>query len=239
MLLACGGNAADPDRQAAPAPSNEVEPGDVAADEGDTEVVSAVEAVGARVNASPLCEPTFQACGGLLAGAWVVEAACTQAAPDTVSAVSWDHPLDLNLSARACPDVVPRLTLRWSGSLLFQNGEVFDERLRSDTLEMSFSSACLGNAFGVAVGDQNLAEVCSWVQTDTTGCSARDGGCSCSAHGEKQPNASGSYGVIGDRVAVASGREPMFFDYCVEGDLLRFQDPDSGQYLVLRRLPTD
>jgi hypothetical protein len=32
-------------------------------------------------------------------------------------------------------------------------------------------------------------------------------------------------------------RGQAFFDYWVEGDLLRFHDPDSGQEVLLRRAP--
>jgi hypothetical protein len=50
-------------------------------------------------------------------------------------------------------------------------------------------------------------------------------------------DASGAYGVIGTRVVVRSSRGQAFFDYCVEGDLLRIHDPDSGQHVLLRRGP--
>jgi hypothetical protein len=96
---------------------------------------------------------------------------------------------------------------------------------------------CLSMALSVDVDEQNIAAVCSSVATESMACAVLNGVCHCSGQRSSQPAASGAYGVNGTRLVVGSIRGQAFFDYCVEGDLLRFHDPDSGQEVLLRRAP--
>jgi hypothetical protein len=239
LLLGCAGQAADPERDVSPAPSSETEmdlEGEGGGEgEGEGEEVSA-DPVGHRVDASPLCESPFQACGGTLAGSWIVEGACSEESTAGAPGLQWDRGYP-NVDFTVCTDAMMTLTSRWSGNLVFENGEAIDERLRSDTLALDLTGNCLGKALSVDVHEQNLAAVCSSVGTESMACAALNGVCHCSGQRSSRPAASGGYGVNGTRVVVGSIRGQAFFDYCVEGDLLRIQDPDSGHEVLLRRAP--
>jgi hypothetical protein len=115
----------------------------------------------------------------------------------------WDQGF-ANLDFTVCTDAVPTLTSRWSGTLIFADGDSRDARLRTDTLAIDMSGECLSKALGVDVDQLNLGAVCSSVATESTACTAPNGVCRCSARRVSQPAASGAYGVIGTRVVVGS-----------------------------------
>jgi hypothetical protein len=144
----------------------------------------------------------------------------------------------VDLDTATCPDAVERLTSRWSGSLSFEGGEIVDERRRLDSLELELTPDCLSSALGVNVSGDNLASVCAELGQESARCNSADDVCHCSGEREEAPGASGPYGVLGTRVVIASiNGAPGDVAYCVEGDVLHWQEPDSLELLVFRRSP--
>jgi hypothetical protein len=185
------------------------------------------------------CTDSFQACGGLLAGEWDVEGTCELAALDRADAERWARGV-LALDEAACAGTPQDFTALWSGKLTFRGGLAIDERLRSEAVHLSLTRECLGATLGEAVGDDaELGAACSALSGESTQCSVASGACLCSVRRGVQLDRSGPYGVLEDiRVAYSLSNEPLSrADYCVQADVLHWQEPDTGQHLVLRRRP--
>jgi hypothetical protein len=165
-----------------------------------------------------------------------VEGTCNDAELDPLPLQRWAADL-MNLDPVACPDAVQSVTSRWSGQLLFQDGLATDERTRASTFEMDLTLDCLNASFGVNLREDRLATLCPALSSTTRECSPVPGGCRCSGSRESTPRTSGSYGVSGSTVVIGSASGLESFDYCVEGDLLHWQEPDTLQHLILRRAP--
>jgi hypothetical protein len=210
----------------------------VSSSEGAPDGAGAAAGVGSEL---ATCASDFEACGGLLAGTWTVDGNCNPE-PLRRSALqtqSWG-PEFTKLDDSACSEALGRLTSRWTGTLSFEDGALIDERRRSDTLEIDLSRECLASALGADVSDDNIEALCSGFGLESASCLAAEGGvCHCTGERQEAVVGSGPYGVLGDaRVAFSTVGSTRVADYCVEGDVLRWQEPESGQVLVLRREPT-
>jgi hypothetical protein len=231
VLLCCGDSAGSRDEGLLD-PSSEENPGDASSDD---EVLG-----GAGVGSEPAeCASRFEACGGLLAGTWTVDGTCNPE-PRRRSALqtqSWG-PEFTKLDGSACSEALGMLTSHWAGTLSFQAGEFIEERRRSDTMEIDISRECLGSALGAVVNDQNIDALCSGFGLESANCFLADGVCRCTGERQELVVGSGLYGVLDDRrVAFASSSTTRVADYCVQGDVLRWQEPETRQVLVLRREP--
>jgi hypothetical protein len=244
LLLGCGGDATDGAHVPGPSsawelPSSE-EPANemaaaagAAAGEGTTGSPIATQ----QAEGTPLCGSSFRACGGLLAGSWMVEDTCQEAALSPRAMQLWGETV-LNLDARACQGAVQSVTSRWSGRVSFQAGVATDERQRSETVRMNLTRDCLNATFNVEISETKLASVCESLGNAQRSCSSAAGACQCSASSERSSDASGTYGVLDNSFVIGSGSgDNQFFDYCVDGDLLYWREQGSPQRLVLRREP--
>jgi hypothetical protein len=141
-----------------------------------------------RGEVSPYCRSSFQACGGLLAGAWVVEDNCNPEIRTRDVLLSWGK-ARMSLDETACYDAVQRLRWNWSGELRFAEGEAIDLRTRAQRVDMELTSSCLSATFGTEDTDSVTPEDCDGVQDDTTTCALAGGVCMCSAR-PRSPNTS-------------------------------------------------
>jgi hypothetical protein len=235
VLLNCGGSAGSEDEESLDR-SSEENPGDGAS--GDEALVGAgaVEGIGSE---PAECASTFEACGGLLAGTWTVDGTCDPE-PRRRSALqtqSWG-PEFTKLDGSACSEALGRLTSRWAGTLSFQDGALIDDRRRSDTMEIDLTRECLGSALDADVSDSNIEALCSGFGLESASCRSVEGVCHCTGERLEAVDGSGPYGVLGDmRVAIATPGTTSVVDYCVQEDVLRWQDPETRQVLVLRPEP--
>jgi hypothetical protein len=191
-----------------------------------------------RGDVSPYCQSSFQACGGLLAGTWLVEDNCNPETRELDVLQSWGK-ARMDLDETACWDAVQRLRWNWSGELRFENGVAIDNRERKQQVDMQLTSRCLNATFGVPEADSVSPEVCAALQDpDTTTCGLANGVCLCSNRTVSMGTASGTYGVLGTSVAI--GESPSArYDYCVDGDMLLWREKDGAQRQVVLRRTVD
>jgi hypothetical protein len=187
---------------------------------------------------SPYCGSTFQSCGGVLAGTWVVEDTCNPETYDREVLQTWGK-ARMNLHEGACWNAVQRLTSTWSGQLVFEQGLVIDDRQRAQTVDIELSGACLSATLGLDAETSVLPSVCESIENESTLCGSFGGVCMCSNRTTELGHVDGVYGVIPGQVAVGSGevgnRTVVIYDYCVDGDALLWREPGWTRHLVLRR----
>lgn len=188
-----------------------------------------------RGEVSPYCRSSFQACGGLLAGTWVVEDNCNPEIRERDVLQSWGK-ARMDLDEGACWDAVQRLRWNWSGELRFEGGVAIDNRERKQQVDVQLTSRCLNVSFGIPESESVSPRVCEAMQEQgTTTCGLANGVCLCSNRTVSTGTASGTYGVLG--VSVAIGESPSaFYEYCVDGDMLLWREKEGAQrQVVLRR----
>ena len=185
--------------------------------------------------ASAACSTGFEACGGLLAGRWVVEDTCNSETRNAKALQIWGSTFR-NLDSMACFDAVQSVTTRWTGMLVFEQGLAIDHRMRSDTIEMNLTRTCLNATFDSNIREERMSAICTALTNDMTNCSSVGGVCSCSNRRERALDTSGTYGVLGKSVAIGTdGGGLDFYDYCVEDDRLLWREPSYARHVVLRR----
>jgi hypothetical protein len=180
------------------------------------------------------CGSGFQSCGGILAGEWTVEGTCYSEPTDRAALESWAQ-AELALDPDACANAVQGLSSQWSGTLIFDQGEAIDQRLRSDRVALELTPSCLAAKLGADFTVADLAPACAGLTSASVSCAAADGPCRCVASREVSADVSGAYGVLQGQGQVAIGSTPQLVDYCIDGSLLSWRDPLSGQRLVLSR----
>jgi hypothetical protein len=190
-----------------------------------------------RGEVSPYCHSSFEACGGLLAGTWLVEDNCNPEIRELDVLQSWGK-ARMDLDETACWDAVQRLRWNWSGELRFENGVAIDNRERKQQVDMQLTSRCLNATFGVPEADSVSPQVCEALQDPATTCGLANGVCLCTNRTVSMGTASGTYGVLG--VSVAIGESPSTrYEYCVEGDMLLWREKDGAQRQVVLRRTVD
>jgi hypothetical protein len=191
-----------------------------------------------RGEVSPYCRSSFQACGGLLAGTWVVEDNCNPEIRERDVLQSWGK-ARMDLDEAACWDAVQRLRWNWSGELRFEGGVAIDNRERKQQVDMQLTARCLNVSFGVPEADSVSPEMCAALQkAGGTTCGLANGVCLCSNRTVSTGTASGTYGVLG--VSVAIGENPTTrYEYCVDGDMLLWREREGAQRQVVLRRTVD
>ena len=189
-----------------------------------------------RGTVSPYCRSSFDACGGTLAGTWVVEDSCNPQIRDPEILRGWGESR-MDLDPATCWNAVQRLTSRWSGHIVFDGGKVADHRERDQKVEMGLTSTCLGPTLGLDDLERVTAPICASLQDMSTACALATGVCMCSNETTAVGRVTGIYAAIGTTVVVKEGERPLEeYEYCVEGDrLLWREEPGSLRHLVLRR----
>jgi hypothetical protein len=196
-----------------------------------------IDASDERGEVSPYCHSSFEACGGLLAGTWVVEDNCNPQITSREVLQNWGQ-ARMELDETACWDAVRLLRWNWSGELRFEAGVAIDNRERKQQVDMQLTSRCLSATFGIDRTDSVAPEVCSALEDDTTTCGLANGVCLCSNRTVSTGTASGTYGVLG--LSVAIGESPTtFYEYCVEGDMLIWREKEGAQRHVIMRRTVD
>ena len=144
---------------------------------------------------------------------------------------------NLPLDQTACASAASRLTSLWSGSLRFFDGRLGDELQRTDRVQMTLDLDCLNASLGLTLDSEQLSSACSELSGGGMSCGVQPGGCDCTVESSERVATSGPYGVAAETadVRTRSGEGLTFVDYCVSENLLQWQDPDSGQRLLLRR----
>ena len=102
---------------------------------------------------------------------------------------------------------------------------------------MNLTRGCLNATFGVNIREDKLGSVCATLSNAQRSCSSVAGACQCSALLERSPGMSSPYGVLDKIVVIGTIPAQQFVDYCVEGDLLHWQEQGTPQQLLLRREP--
>jgi hypothetical protein len=186
-----------------------------------------------RGEVSPYCRSSFQACGGLLAGTWVVEDNCNPVITSRDVLLNWGT-ARMELDETACWDAVRWLRWSWSGELRFEGGFAIDNRERKQQVDIQLNARCLSATFGIEQSDSVSPQVCDALQDDNTICGLADGVCWCSNRTVSTGTASGVYGVLG--LSVAIGENPTTrYEYCVDGDMLLWREKDGAQRQVVMR----
>ncbi|HWO09464.1 MAG TPA: hypothetical protein VNN80_08290 [Polyangiaceae bacterium] len=91
---------------------------------------------------------------------------------------------------------------------------------------------------GEPLASAELGGACTGLSSESALCALAGGACRCSLRREEQRDDSGVYGVLLPATVAINGSEGQSrVDYCVEGDVLHWQQPESEQHLVLRRVP--
>jgi hypothetical protein len=191
-----------------------------------------------RGTVSPYCHSSFEACGGLLDGAWVVEDNCNPAISSRDVLVNWGT-AQMSLDETACWNAVKRLSWSWRGELKFENGEVIDNRERAQRVDMELTSRCLSATYGTDETGSVSPQVCDALADDFTTCALAGGVCMCSHRTTSTGTVSGPYGVVGTGdVAIAAKPTTTRFAYCVDGDRLLWPGTDGDQHQVVLRRTT-
>jgi hypothetical protein len=189
-----------------------------------------------RGEISPFCRSSFQACGGLLAGTWLVEDNCNPEIRDRDVLSTWGQ-ARMSLDETACWDAVQRLRWNWTGELKFEKGEAIDKRTRDQRVDIELDSTCLSATLGIENTNSVSPAVCESVEDNTTTCALAGGVCMCSNRTLTVGAASGTYGVLGKSVVI--GDNPALtakYEYCVDGEYLLWREKDGAQrQVVLRR----
>jgi len=184
---------------------------------------------------SAACSSGFQACGGVLAGRWIVEDTCNSETRNPKALQIWGQTFR-NLDTTACFDAVQSVTTRWMGMLMFEQGLAIDQRMRSDTIEMNLTRSCLNATFDSNIREERMSAICTALTNDMTNCSSVGGVCQCSNRRERELDTSGTYGVLGKSVAIGTENGGLdFYDYCVQGDRLYWREPAYARHVVLLR----
>lgn len=184
---------------------------------------------------SAACSTGFEACGGVLAGRWIMEDTCNSETRNPKALQIWGQTF-MNLDTTACWDAVQSVTSRWTGMMMFEKGQAIDRRMRSDTIEMNLTRTCLNATFDSNIREERMSAICTLLTTDMTNCSSVEGVCRCSNRRESEIDTAGTYGVLGKSVAVGKEDDSVdFFDYCVDVDRLLWREPSSKRHMVLRR----
>jgi hypothetical protein len=186
-----------------------------------------------RGEVSPYCRTSFQACGGLLAGTWVVEDNCNPETRSRDVLLDWGESR-MALDETACWDAVQRLRWSWSGELSFEAGEAIDKRLREQQVDMQLSARCLSESFGLPETSSVSPQICDAMQDNNTTCALASGVCMCTNRTVSAGTASGVYGVLGLSVAIAANPTTRY-EYCVDGDRLLWREKDGAQRQVVMR----
>jgi hypothetical protein len=214
--------------------TGDTDPGDNAP--GEAADPSLVESNGG----SAICGQPFAACGGALAGTWVVEDTCSAETRNRKALQMWGQNLMKTLDASACVDAARRLISRWSGVLAFEEGIAIDQRQRLRTLDVDIKPTCLSASFGIQDPERlNSPAACDALQDDTTSCALAGGLCRCTSRVIDAGKVSGVYGVLKGQVAIAAGPPGSgseIYNYCVQGDRLIWQERGTATPVVLRRL---
>lgn len=190
-----------------------------------------------RGERSPYCSTPFAACGGLLAGTWVVEDNCNPFANPREVLQEWGR-RQMSLDDNACWDAVRRMALTWSGELKFENGVAIDSRERRQQVDMQLTSRCLSATFGVPDTDSVSPQLCEALEDENTVCGLANGVCLCSNRTISSGTASGVYGVLGLSVAIDANPTTRY-EYCVEDDMLLWREKDGAQRQVVLRRTVD
>ena len=186
---------------------------------------------------SAACSTGFQACGGVLAGRWIVEDTCNSETRNPKALQIWGQTFR-NLDTTACFDAVQSVTTRWMGMLMFEQGLAIDQRMRSDTIEMNLTRSCLNATFDSNIREERMSAICTALTNDMTNCSSVGGVCQCSNRRERELDTQGTYGVLGKSVAIGTENGGLdFYDYCVkgDGDTLLWREPSYARHVVLKR----
>lgn len=186
-----------------------------------------------RGEISPYCRSSFQACGGLLAGTWVVDDNCNPEVTSRDVLASWGQ-ASLSLDETACWDAVQRLRWNWSGELRFIKGEAIDRRTRAQRVEMELDSACVSATFGIQDTNSVKPEVCVALEDDATTCALASGICNCTNRTVSNGGASGVYGVVGTSVVIGANPNTEY-EYCVDGEYLLWREKEGAQRQVVMR----
>lgn len=192
-----------------------------------------------RGDVSPYCHSSFKACGGLLAGTWVVEDNCNPEVRTRDVLQTWGQSR-LDLDQTACWNAVQRLTWSWSGELRFEEGVAIDNRQRAQSVYMGLTASCLNATLGMEMGDSVSPEVCDSMQNETTTCALAGGVCMCTNRTVTNGSASGVYGVLGLSVAIGDPGPTTRYEYCVDktedGERLLWREKEGAlRQVVLRR----
>jgi hypothetical protein len=184
---------------------------------------------------SAACSTGFEACGGVLAGRWIMEDTCNNETRNPKALQIWGQTF-MNLDTAACWDAVESVTTRWTGMLRFERGEALDQRLRADTIAMNLTRNCLNATFDSNIREERMSAICTALTNDMTNCSSVGGVCHCSNRRESEIDTRGTYGVLGKSVAIGKEDDTLdFFDYCVDGNRLLWREASSKRHQVLRR----
>ena len=187
-----------------------------------------------RGEVSEYCRSSFQACGGLLAGTWVVEDNCNPQTSARDVLQSWGR-TRMSLDENACWDAVQLMRWNWSGELEFVNGIAYDKRERRQQVDMQLDSRCLNATFNLNESEGVSPRLCQVMEDDWTTCGVAEGVCLCSTRTVSAGAASGVYGVLGLSVAI-DANPTTYYEYCVDGDVLLWREKDGAQrHVVLRR----
>jgi hypothetical protein len=186
-----------------------------------------------RGEVSPYCRSSFQACGGLLAGRWVVDDNCNPEITSRDVLASWGQ-ASLNLDETACWDAVQRLRWKWSGELRFEKGEAIDRRTRAQRVEMELDSACVSATFGFPDTNDVSPEVCGALGEEAMTCALAGGVCNCTNRTVSNGGASGVYGVLGTSVVIGANPNAEY-EYCVDGEYLLWREKEGAQRQVVMR----
>jgi len=190
-----------------------------------------------RGDVSPYCRSSFEACGGLLAGTWVVEDNCNPKTNARDVLQTWGQ-TRMSLDENACWDAVQLMQWNWSGELKFENGFAIDSRERRQQVDMKLTSRCLTATFGGPEEESVSPRLCQAMEDERTTCGLANGVCLCSNRTISAGTASGVYGVLGLSVAIASNPTTRY-DYCVDGDVLLWREKDGAQRQVVLRRTVD
>jgi hypothetical protein len=199
----------------------------------------------AQAGPSQFCpEPPeqFLPCGGLIAGKWEMLDTCNKETTNAKALQIWGQTV-MKLDTSACWDAVESVKSDWKGNLLFELGAATDQRMRTDTVEMTLTRGCLNATFDVTIKADKMGSVCSTLTTSTRSCIAVGGACSCSSRRDSEAHTSGTYGVLENSVVIGDGAGNLhFFEYCVtmgengDPDQMLWRDEVTQRLMAMRRV---
>jgi hypothetical protein len=188
-----------------------------------------------RGEVSEYCRPAFQACGGVLAGTWMVEDTCNPRSNEPAVLQRWGV-AQMDLDTASCTNAVRMLTTTWSGKLVFVEGRAFDDRERAQKVDIELTPNCLGATLGMDPESASEPAICTAMQDDESMlCGSSEGNCICSNQRVLPGEVTGVYGVLGTTVAVQDKGPITIYEYCVDGDQLLWREPNTQRHVVLRR----
>jgi len=188
-----------------------------------------------QTGTSPYCQEAFVPCGGLIAGRWEMLDTCNKETRNPKALQIWGQTV-MKLDTTACWDAVESVKSDWKGNLVFEGGGADDQRMRTDTVEMTLTRSCLNATFNVTIKAEKMGSVCSTLTNSTRSCISVGGACSCSSHRESEAHTSGTYGVLDKSVVIGTTPNQQFFAYCVHGDQMMWQEETTGRLLAMHRV---